>query len=113
MGAGRLPSGAFYNGETISMKITAKALKPDAERNTISNIGTTTISGYAQDTNTVTTVICNPEIAITKKAEQATCQEGETVPFTVTVKQTTTNLTVSYTHLDVYKRQVVWFRKWL
>ena len=93
MGAGRLPSGSFYNGETISMKITAKALKPDAERNTISNIGTTTISGYAQDTNTVTTVICNPEIAITKKAEQATCQEGETVPFTVTVKQTTTNLT--------------------
>ena len=94
MGGGRLPSGSFYNGETISMKITAKALQPQEVSQTIKNTGTTTISGYDQNTNTVTTVIRKPDMSITKEAANGTTyEEGDTVPFTVSVKQTTENLT--------------------
>lgn len=93
MGAGRLPGGSFYNGETISMKITAKALQPQEASQTLKNTGTTTISGYAQNTNTVSTTIRKPDLSITKAAPESEYQEGETVPFTVTVKQTTENLT--------------------
>ena len=93
MGGGRLPSASFYNGETISMKITAKALQPQEASKSVSNTGITTISGYDQNTNTVTTVIRRPDLSITKEANGTTYQEGDTVPFTVTVKQTTENLT--------------------
>ena len=93
MGGGRLPSASFYNGETISMKITAKALQPQEASKSVSNTGITTISGYDQNTNTVTTVIRRPDLAITKAASKKEYEEGDTVPFTVTVKQTTENLT--------------------
>ena len=89
----KLNTQAFYTGQTLSMQITATAETPKEAETILKNQGQSVISGEAQDTNTVTTVIRRPDLTITKKAEQATCQEGETVPFTVTVKQMTTNLT--------------------
>ena len=55
-----------------------------------------------------------PIIEVTKKADKTSVKEtGEDVEFTFTVKNTSkvdtvtiTSLPVSYTHLDVYKRQV-------
>lgn len=84
---------SFYKGQTISMQITATAENPKEVSKTITNQASSVISGEAQNTNTVTTVIRRPELAITKKAAGSEYQERETVPYTVTVKQTTADLT--------------------
>ena len=90
----QLNNQSFYTGQTISMKITATAENPKEASRAVKNQGKSVISGESQDTNTVTTVIRRPDLSITKEAANGTTyEEGDTVPFTVTVKQTTENLT--------------------
>lgn len=92
LGSGTLGNVDFYKGQTISMRITAKALLPQEVSKTVQNTASAVISGYSQNTNTVTTVIRRPDLTITKKAGKATYQSYETVPYTVQVKQTTSGL---------------------
>lgn len=92
LNSGQLGSAAFYQGQAITMKITARAELPEAAVRTVQNQAAVTVSGYAQDTNPVTTVIQRPDLEISKAAAGSEYKGGDTIPYTVTVKQTTANL---------------------
>lgn len=89
----QLNNQAFYTGQTISMKITATAENPKEAETNVKNQAQSVISGEAQNTNTVNTAVRRPDLTITKTSDKSKYQEGDSVPFTVTVKQTTENLT--------------------
>ena len=83
----------LYNGGTIRMVITTTAELPDTVSKTLSNKAISTISGLDYTSNTVTTIIQRPDLAITKKAGGTEYEAREIIPYTVTVKQTTAELT--------------------
>ena len=87
-----LANPSFYNGGNIRLTITTTAELPDTASKTISNQATSTISGLAYSSNTVTTMIQRPDLAITKTASKSEYQARESVGYTVTVKQTVADL---------------------
>lgn len=83
---------SFYKGQTITLEIKAKVDQPTQPVLTLSNTGSSVVSGTSQNTNTTKTTVKRPNLVLAKNAEQTSYQSYDVVGYTVEVQQETEGL---------------------
>lgn len=80
---------SFYQGQTITLEITAEVEDSEVAGKALENTAATVISGFSQDTNTAVATVYKPSLEVTKTAGSLDYYVTDQGGYTVTVTQTT------------------------